>query len=353
MFGEMHMKAQELLHQLDEKKILSLEEFTYLIDHREEVREEAAKISRAYADRYYGKCIFPRGLVEFSNVCKNDCYYCGIRGGNQNCKRFRLSKEEILDACQSGYALGYRSFVFQSGEDGYFDIDRMEDIVRAFRQMFPECALTLSIGELDYDRYKRLFDAGVDRYLLRHETADEEHYRKLHPESMSLSYRKQCLYDMKEIGYHVGTGFMVGSPYQTSETLAKDLTFIHELDPQMVGIGPFIPHHDTKFKDCPTGTVEMTTFLLSLIRIMKPNVLLPATTALVTLDPEGREKAILAGANVMMPNLSPEHAKKEYNLYDNKQHSGNEAAQNIGRLKERFAKIGYELTFSRGDYKEA
>ncbi len=347
------MKSLELLYKLDQEKVLSVEEFTYLIDHREEVREEARKLARAYGDEHYGKDIFPRGLVEFSNVCRNDCHYCGIRCGNQNAHRYRLNKEEILKSCQIGYELGYRSFVFQGGEDPYYMDGLMEEIVKSFRQMFPDCALTLSMGELDYDTYKRLFDAGANRYLLRHETADEEHYRKLHPESMSLAYRKQCLYDMKEIGYHVGTGFMVGSPYQKTENLAKDLIFIHELDPQMVGIGPFIPHKDTKFKDCPAGTVELTVFLLSLLRIMKPNILLPATTALVTLDPEGREKAIFAGANVMMPNLSPEHAKKEYNLYDNKQHSGNEAAQNIDRLKERFAKIGYELTFSRGDYKEA
>ncbi len=336
------MNAIELLHKLDQQKVLSVEEFTYLIDHREEVREEARAMARAYADRYYGKSIFPRGLVEFSNICKNNCYYCGIRCGNTNVNRYRLTKEEILKSCQNGYEVGYRSFVFQGGEDPFFTIDVMEDIVAAFRKAYPDCALTLSMGELNYENYKRLFDAGADRYLLRHETADEEHYKKLHPNSMSLAYRKQCLYDMKEIGYHVGSGFMVGSPYQTTENIAKDLIFIHELDPHMVGIGPFIPHHDTPFHDFPAGTVELTVFLLSLLRIMKPNNLLPATTALASIESDGRMQGFDAGANVMMPNLSPTMVRKDYSLYDNKMHTGEEELD-----------LGvYHLEFTRGDYKE-
>ena len=348
----MNMYAKELLEQLKKEKILSKENLVYLIDHREEVREEAAKTARTLGDRYYGKSIYPRGLVEFTNYCRNNCYYCGIRAGNRNVKRYRLSKEEILQACENGYEIGYRSFVLQGGEDPYFHIDRMEEIVAAIHERYPECAITLSIGELNREQYQRLFDAGANRYLLRHETADEKHYRMLHPDSMSLAYRKQCLYDLKEIGYAVGTGFMVGSPFQTTEHIAKDLLFIKKLDPQMVGIGPFVPHHDTRFKDEPAGTVELTVFLLSLIRIMKPNVLLPATTALGTIDPEGREKGILAGANVMMPNLSPVMVRKNYDLYDNKLCTGEEAAESKKTQSERMKAIGYYLDFCRGDYKE-
>jgi biotin synthase len=346
------MRAADLLQKLKKEQQLSKEEFVYLIDHREEVREEAAAVARKLGDEHYGKSVYPRGLVEFTNYCKNNCYYCGIRGANTNIKRYRLSKEEIMASCENGYQLGYRSFVLQGGEDPYYDIDKMENIVKMIRKTYPDCAITLSLGELDYERYQRLFDAGADRYLLRHETANEEHYKKLHPEGMSLAYRKQCLFDLKEIGYQIGTGFMVGSPYQTTECLAEDLLFIKKLDPHMVGIGPFIPHHDTKFKDEAAGSVELTTFLMSLLRIMKPSVLLPSTTALGTIDPKGREKGILAGGNVLMPNLSPVMVRKDYALYDNKICTGEEAAECFGCLSRRMQFIGYELDFCRGDYKE-
>ncbi|MDO4168541.1 MAG: [FeFe] hydrogenase H-cluster radical SAM maturase HydE [Lachnospiraceae bacterium] len=346
------MNAMDLLQKLKKEKILTKEEFIFLLEHREEVREEATKLARKLGDEWYGKSVYPRGLVEFSNYCKNNCYYCGIRAANANVKRYRLTKEEIMSACENGYQLGYRSFVFQSGEDPYYNIDRMEDIVATVREKYPECAITLSIGELDRERYQRLFDAGAERYLLRHETANEEHYKKLHPGSMSLTYRKQCLYDLKEIGYWVGTGFMVGAPYQTLENIAEDLLFIKELDPHMAGIGPFIPHHDTKFKDEPAGSVELTTFLISILRIMKPNLLIPATTALGTIDPKGREAGILAGGNVMMPNLSPVVVRKDYELYDNKICTGEEAAECFHCLSRRVELIGYHLDFCRGDYRE-
>lgn len=351
MWGD-DMQEKDLLQKLKEEKILTKQEFVFLLEHREEVREEATKLARKLGDEWYGKSVYPRGLVEFSNYCKNNCYYCGIRAANTNVKRYRLTKEEIMSACENGYQLGYRSFVFQGGEDPYYNIDRMEDIVATVRETYPDCAITLSIGELDRERYQRLFDAGAERYLLRHETANEEHYKMLHPDSMSLAYRKQCLYDLKEIGYWVGTGFMVGAPYQTLENIAEDLLFIKELDPHMAGIGPFIPHHDTKFKDEPAGTVELTTFLISILRIMKPNLLIPATTALGTINPKGREAGILAGGNVMMPNLSPVVVRKDYELYDNKICTGEEAAECFHCLSRRMELIGYQLDFCRGDYKE-
>lgn len=346
------MKAKALLEKLMKEKSLTKEEFVFLLEHREEVREEAADMARKLCDEHYGKSVYPRGLVEFTNYCKNNCYYCGIRAGNKNVTRYRLSKEEILSSCENGYQLGYRSFVLQGGEDPYYTIEIMVDIVASIRKKYPDCAITLSLGELDYERYKRLYEAGADRYLLRHETALEEHYRMLHPDSMSLAYRKKCLYDLKDIGYQVGTGFMVGSPYQTLENLAEDLLFIKELDPHMVGIGPFIPHHDTQFKDEAAGTAELTTFLLSLLRIMKPTLLLPATTALGTIAPDGREQGILAGGNVLMPNLSPVMVRKDYALYDNKICTGEEAAECFGCLSRRMERIGCHLEFSRGDYRE-
>ncbi len=347
------MIAKELLEKLKQEHTLSKQEWIYLLEHREEVRDEATKLARMLADECYGKSIYPRGLIEFTNYCKNNCYYCGIRGGNTKANRYRLSLEEIMASCANGYQLGYRSFVLQGGEDPYFTVNKMEKIVKLIRKTYPDCAITLSIGELDRDSYQRLFDAGADRYLLRHETASEQHYQKLHPKEMSLAYRKKCLFDLKKIGYQVGTGFMVGSPYQTLETLAEDLIFLKELDPHMVGIGPFIPHHDTKFKDEAAGTLELTTFLMSVIRIMKPNVLLPSTTALGTIDPKGREKGILAGGNVLMPNLSPVMVRKDYELYDNKICTGEEAAECFVCLGNRMKLIGYELDFCRGDYKEA
>lgn len=309
------------------------------------LQEEADRIRR----EYYGDKVFTRGLIEYTNYCRNDCYYCGIRKSNANAVRYRLSKEEIMDCCTNGYELGFRTFVLQGGEDPYFTDERMVEIIRGIKEVYPECALTLSIGEKSYESYRKFREAGADRYLLRHETADEAHYRILHPENMSLAVRKQCLYNLKRTGYQVGAGFMVGSPGQTKETLAEDLLFLKELQPQMVGIGPFIPHHDTKFAGEPAGSVELTLYLLSVIRILLPKVLLPATTALGTLDPKGRENGLLAGANVVMPNLSPVKNRKQYDLYDNKICTGEEAAECRGCLERRVAGAGYRLVNERGD----
>lgn len=311
----------------------------------EKVTKEAVRIRKAY----YGDKVYLRGLIEFTNYCKNNCYYCGIRCGNKNAVRYRLSKEEILSCCENGYALGFRTFVLQGGEDVWFTDERMEDMIRAIRKRYPDCAITLSVGEKSYESYKRFKEAGADRYLLRHETANEAHYGKLHPAAMSLKARKQCLYDLKALGYQVGAGFMVGAPYQTKECLAEDLVFLKELDPQMVGIGPFIPHHDTRFADEEAGSVALTLFLLSVIRILLPKVLLPATTALGTLDPKGREKGLSVGANVVMPNLSPVKNRRQYDLYDNKICTGEEAAQCKECLARRVESAGYRIVSERGD----
>ena len=337
-----------------ENQNLNKEEFVKLIRcaHDPEVRELLAERALELRKKYYGDKVYTRGLIEFTNYCKNNCYYCGIQGSNQHANRYRLSKEEILSACENGYQLGYRSFVLQGGEDPHYSDDVMVPIVSEIRKRYQDCAITLSLGERSKESYQKLYDAGADRYLLRHEAATPELYQKLHPESLSLENRIQCLWNLKEIGYAVGTGFMVGAPYQTVENLVDDLLFIQKLDPQMVGIGPFVPHHDTKFKDYPSGTVELTTYLTSILRLMNPHLLLPATTALGTIDPRGREKGILAGANVVMPNLSPVAVRKDYSLYDNKICTGEEAAECAGCLGRRLASIDYELVFTRGDYIE-
>ncbi|KIR01358.1 Biotin synthase [Lachnospiraceae bacterium TWA4] len=311
------------------------------------------KLAVKVRESVYGKDIYLRGLIEFTNYCKNDCYYCGIRKSNKNAIRYRLTKEEILDCCKEGYELGFRTFVLQGGEDSYYSCEKICDIVRSIKSSYPDCAVTLSIGEKERSEYQAYFDAGADRYLLRHETADETHYKKLHPPKMSLAHRKQCLYHLKEIGYQVGCGFMVGSPYQTVDHLVSDLLFIKELEPEMVGIGPFISHKDTPFANCENGTEELTVKLLSIIRLLLPNCLLPATTALGTIDPFGREHGIEAGGNVLMPNLSPTAVRKKYMLYDNKICTGDESAQCRQCTELRMEKIGYQVVTDRGDFKRS
>ena len=344
---------RQWIDKLREERTLRPEEFRQLLtecdgESLRYINKQAQEVSL----RHFGNRIFIRGLIEVSNCCRNNCYYCGIQGSNPNANRYRLSKEEILSACENGYQLGYRSFVLQGGEDPHYTDEVMVPIVTEIRKRYPDCAITLSLGERSKESYQKLYDAGADRYLLRHEAADPELYQKLHPESLSLENRIQCLWNLKEIGYAVGTGFMVGAPYQTVENLADDLLFIKELDPQMVGIGPFVPHHDTRFKEFPSGSVELTTYLVSILRLMNPHLLLPSTTALGTIDPRGREKGILAGANVVMPNLSPVAVRKDYSLYDNKICTGEEAAECAGCLGRRLASIDYQLVFSRGDYIE-
>lgn len=339
---------QKLIDRLAQNHSLEKEEWIALITDRNESEYLFAK-AREVSQRYYGHKIYTRGLIEFTNYCKNNCYYCGIRRDNRNAERYRLSDEEILSCCKEGYGLGFRTFVLQGGEDPYDTDERIAELVYRIRSSYPDCAITLSVGEKSRESYQSFFDAGADRYLLRHETADREHYQTLHPAEMSYENRMRCLLSLKEIGYQVGCGFMVGSPGQTAARLAADMLFITELQPQMVGIGPFVPHHDTPFAKENAGTVELTLYMIGLLRLLKPNLLLPATTALGTIDPAGREKGILAGANVVMPNLSPTGVREKYELYDHKICTGEEAAECRMCLNRRVERIGYQLTVERGD----
>jgi biotin synthase len=340
-----------LIDKLSQKSILQKEEWIFLFSNRDnEILEYACEKARQVSIQHYGNKVFARGLIEFTNYCKNNCFYCGIRTENKKASRYRLTKKEILDCCKIGNDLGFKTFVLQGGEDPYFTDEKLLEIITAIKENYPDNALTLSLGERSYASYLAFKNAGADRYLLRHETANPEHYRRLHPKNLSDLPRKQCLYDLKSIGFQTGTGFMVGSPFQTIENLAEDMLFIADFQPQMLGIGPFIPHQDTPFADFPAGSVDLTLFLLALSRIMLPNVLLPATTALGTLDPQGREKAVWAGANVLMPNLSPVNVREQYMLYNNKIATGLEAAEGVKKLAESMAEIGYELVHERGDY---
>lgn len=312
------------------------------------LREKADKIRQSI----YGKDVYIRGLIEFTNYCKNNCYYCGIRCGNVRVNRYRLTKEEILECCREGYELGFRTFVLQGGEDMYYTDDIICDIVSSIRTLYADVAITLSIGEKSKESYEAYYKAGANRYLLRHETATDEHYKRLHPKELDFETRKKCLYNLKEIGYQVGAGFMVGSPYQTTENLVADLRFLQELQPDMIGIGPFIPHNETPFADAKQGSLELTLRMLSILRIMFPYALLPSTTALGTIHPSGRELGLKAGANVVMPNLSPVGVRKLYELYENKICTGDEAAECKACLEKRVENAGYKIVTDRGDVKK-
>lgn len=313
-----------------------------------ELRSEADRVRR----EHYGTDVYLRGLIEICNVCKNDCLYCGLRRSNTALKRYRLSPGDILACCEEGYALGFRTFVLQGGEDPYYNDDIICGIVTDIKEKFPDCAVTLSLGEKERESYAAYRAAGADRYLLRHETANEKHYSKLHPAGMSLTHRKNCLYTLKELGYQVGSGFMVGSPWQTTENLVEDLRFLQELEPDMIGIGPFIPHRDTPFREKPGGTLELTLRMVSLLRLLFPYALIPATTALGTIHPQGREMGLKAGANVVMPNLSPVRVRKLYELYNNKICTGEEAAECRICLERRIESAGYRVVSARGDVKK-
>ena len=336
LYNEFDLSDNEL------KQLIDLADREYLVEMAQKRRQE-----------YYGKKVFVRGLIEISNFCKNNCYYCGIRAENTALTRYRLTSEEIIDCCKSGYELGLRTFVMQGGEDAKLDDYFVCKTVSNIKEKYPDCAVTLSLGEKSYNTYKAYFDAGADRYLLRHESADAMHYSKLHPQNMGLESRKECLWSLKEIGYQVGAGFMVGSPYQTLDNLVSDLRFLQELKPDMIGIGPFLPHSDTPFAKSEKGSVQRTLNLISILRLMLPYALIPSTTALGTISPKGREEGLLAGANVVMPNLSPMRVRKMYQLYDGKISTGEESAQSIELLKKTVQKIGYDVVVDRGDVKKA
>ena len=350
----MDARTTELIERLAAEHALAADEYAWLVSHLDaETRAALAERAREAREPIYGHEVFVRGLIEFSSYCKNDCLYCGIRASNRECSRYRLSEEQILECADAGYELGFRTFVLQSGEDPHFTDERLCAVVAALKAAHPDCAITLSVGERPRESYAALREAGADRYLLRHETADPAHYASLHPEDMSFERRMACLRDLRELGYTVGCGFMVGSPGQTPETLAADLAFIESFQPEMCGIGPFVPHHATPFAAEPAGTLEQTLGLLSIIRLIKPNVLLPATTALGTIDPRGRELGMEAGANVVMPNLSPTGVRAKYLLYDGKICTGDEAAECRRCLEMRLKSIGYTVVTDRGDPRDA
>ncbi len=341
----------QLIDKLRREHSLTAREYKELLvcrdaDTSEYLRRQAQEVSF----RQFGNAVFIRGLIEITNRCRNNCYYCGIRAGNRLLSRYELNRETILECCREGYELGFHTFVMQGGESPTMTDEWIEETVSAMHGEFPDCAITLSLGEKSREAYERFFCAGATRYLLRHETCNKEHYRLLHPAGMSLDYRLQCLQWLKDIGYQTGTGIMVGSPGQTVDHLVKDLLFIERFRPEMIGIGPFIPHHNTPFADSTAGSVEMTLRLLSIFRLMHPQALIPSTTALATLAPDGREQGILAGANVVMPNLSPGEQREKYSLYDNKASSGAEAAEGLRQLATRLKAIGYRISKERGDY---
>lgn len=341
----------KLIQELTASHRLSFDQWRRLLAARHNLDKNSLfSMAEQERRRWYGDEIYVRGLIECSNICKNNCLYCGIRRDNRHVSRYRLDRDTILACCEKGYAWGFRTFVLQGGEDPGMTPAWVAELVHSIKQRWPDCAVTLSLGEQERDIYQLWFDAGADRYLLRHETADPAHYGMLHPPELSLAHRMDCLRQLKEIGYQVGAGFMVGSPGQTADTLARDFCFLQELQPQMVGIGPFIPQKDTPFAHQPPGTLEDTLVLLALVRLTLPKVLLPATTALGTIHPQGRELGIRAGANVVMPNLSPPAARDKYTLYDNKLHTGDEAAEHLAGLKQRLAAIGCTVAVSRGDF---
>lgn len=338
----------ELIDRLQTGDTLSDGEWRFLIEggyDRQQLFEKADEVRR----QYYGKDVYIRGLIEISSFCNNDCYYCGIRRSNGRAERYRLTEEEILQCCGEGYRLGFRTFVLQGGEDAYHTTERIKNVVSAIKSKYPDCAVTLSLGERPRDDYEIWYQAGADRYLLRHETASRVHYEKLHPPYQRFAERMACLQALKEIGYQTGAGFMVGSPFQGTAELIADMRFLQAFLPQMVGIGPFIPHRDTAFAEYPAGSLERTLTMVALTRLMLPKALIPATTALGTIHPQGRELGLKAGANVVMPNLSPVSVRGQYSLYDNKICTGEEAAECVECLRRRVAAAGYEVVTDRGD----
>lgn len=341
----------DIIERIASGKALSVEEWIQAIGcddpgYAEELKAAASDTR----DRIYGKKVFARGLIEFTSYCRNDCYYCGLRRSNKNALRYRLSYDCIMDTAEAGYRAGFRTFVLQGGEDSYFTDERLIMIVRGIKERYPDAAVTLSVGERSFESYKALKEAGADRYLLRHETADDVHYRKLHPDDMSQENRLRCLHDLKRLGYQTGAGMMVGSPGSSSRTLAEDMVFLSSLKPEMVGIGPFIPHSATSFRDEKRGSVDLTLRMVSLVRLALPHAMIPSTTALATASSDGQLQGILHGANVIMPDITPQSERSKYMIYDGKKITGDEAGENLRQIAESMESIGYELSMGRGDY---
>lgn len=348
------MKNCEIIEKLYKTQSADFDEIlTLLRDYDiEPIRQMLFEKSAEVTEKHFQKKIYIRGLIEYSNICKNDCYYCGIRRSNENAVRYRLTKDEIYTSCENGYRLGFRTFVLQGGEDGFFNDELVCEIISEIKRRYPECAVTLSMGEKSYDSYKSFYNCGADRYLLRHESINRTHYSMLHPKELSIEKRVECLKALKEIGYQTGCGFMVGSPYQTMENIAEDIMFIKDFKPHMIGVGPFISHKDTPFKSFGNGSYRLTVFILGILRLMNPNALIPATTALNSISKSGRTEGLKAGANVIMPNLSPVDVRDKYSLYNGKLSTGIEGGESIFALQEEVKKAGFEISFERGDYKE-
>lgn len=337
---------------LQNENFITKNDFLLLLQNKDLIFNYTKEKANKIRQENFSNKIYVRALIEISNYCKNACFYCGINCKNQNIQRYRLSEQQILECCKTAYNLGFRTFVLQGGEDAFFSDEKICKIIKSIKEKFPDCAITLSLGEKSKESYALFKKFGADRYLLREETANPVHYQKLHPKNMKLENRIECLKNLKELGFQTGAGFMVGSPFQTLEDIATDLFFIQELKPQMVGIGPFIPHSKTEFANFPQGELNLTLFILSLVRIMNPKVLLPATTALSTINPEGRILGILSGANVVMPNVSPIEQRKNYALYNNKASVNEESAEGLNLLQKQLDKINCKIDFSRGDYQE-
>ena len=342
----------DIINHLADGDTLSRDEWMILLSSLDDGEREYLRVkAQEVAVSHYGKGIFVRALLEISSYCKNNCYYCGIRASNRDAQRYRLSKEEILECCKEADALGFNTFVLQGGEDPVQNDAWVVDVVKAIRAAYPEKAITLSVGERSAEAYAAFKEAGANRFLLRHETRNDEHYSQLHPSMMSSENRRQCLMTLKRLGFQTGSGMMIGSPGQTDEHLYEDIRFLEELQPQMIGIGPFLPATNTPFENHSPGSADKTILMLSLLRLRFPNVLLPATTALATLCNDGMERAILAGANVVMPNVSPVEQRKKYSIYDNKKSTGAESAQQMQQLENRLNAIGYHIDYGRGDYR--
>ncbi len=342
---------KDLIDQLRAKHKLAPEGYRALLTMRdpqdvEYLMEQAREVAQAR----FGKGIFVRGLIELTNVCRNDCLYCGIRRSNSNVSRYTLTREQVLDSCEQGYKIGFRTFVLQGGEWGEERSTWIAELIRDIRQRWPECAITLSLGEHTRETYAMWRKAGADRYLLRHETHNKRLYSLLHPEGMTIQHRLQCLDWLKELGFQVGAGIMVGSPFQSLNSIVEDIMYLVDFKPHMIGIGPFIPQHETLFSRFPAGSVDLTARFYAILRLALPFALIPSTTAMATLSPDGRLRGILAGANVVMPNLSPADNRAKYALYDNKASFGAESAQGIKKLADELSSIGYHIDWSRGDF---